>query len=54
MTKVYIVKNKESGKILGVFKRKEHADIFYDKKCKEWLPFNAQEIFGIERHKVER
>lgn len=52
MTKVYILKNKESGKILSVFKRKEDADILWEKKCKEF--YNGQEIFAIERHKVEK
>ena len=52
MTKVYVVKNKESGKILGIFKRKEDADILWEQKCRCWP--NGQEIFGVERHKVER
>ena len=52
MTKVYIVKNKETGKILGVFKRKEDANILWEQKCKGFP--EGQLFFGIERHKVER
>ena len=53
MTKVYVVKNKECGTILGIFKRKQDADLLWKEKCKIF-GFGGEEYFGIERHKVER
>ncbi len=53
MTKVYIVKNRETGKIVGVFKRKQDAIELWRKKCDIYKSM-IEYAFSIEKHKVKR